>query len=118
MPTGGGKSLCYQIPAILREGCGIVVSPLLALMQDQVEALPQLVVRAEYLNSTLSCETSAPVPREPRPGGSDRLYVATERLLTPRFLSRPDRATRPLYAITTAHTSSHSAPHLRRPTST
>src|SRR3546814_8507380 len=71
MPTGGGKSLCYQIPAILREGCGIVVSPLIALMQDQVEALRQLGVRAEYLNSTLDGETSARVKRELLAGGID-----------------------------------------------
>src|SRR3546814_10176581 len=85
MPTGGGKSLCYQMPAILREGCGIVVSPLIALMQDQVEALRQLGVRAEYLHSTLNTENSAPVERELLAGGTELLYVAPERLLTPRL---------------------------------
>ncbi|HEY9540159.1 MAG TPA: DNA helicase RecQ [Luteimonas sp.] len=103
MPTGGGKSLCYQIPAILREGCGIVVSPLIALMQDQVEALRQLGVRAEYLNSTLDGETSARVERELLAGGIDLLYVAPERLLTPRFLSLLDRSKIALFAIDEAH---------------
>ena len=103
MPTGGGKSLCYQIPAILREGCGIVVSPLIALMQDQVEALRQLGVRAEFLNSTLDGETSARVERELLAGGIDLLYVAPERLLTPRFLSLLDRSKIALFAIDEAH---------------
>ncbi|MFC3714957.1 DNA helicase RecQ [Luteimonas soli] len=103
MPTGGGKSLCYQVPAILREGCGIVVSPLIALMQDQVEALRQLGVRAEYLNSTLDGETAARVERELLAGGIDLLYVAPERLLTPRFLSLLERSKIALFAIDEAH---------------
>ena len=103
MPTGGGKSLCYQIPALLRDGTGIVVSPLIALMQDQVEALRQLGVRAEYLNSTLDGETSARVERELLAGELDLLYVAPERLLTPRFLSLLDRSTIALFAIDEAH---------------
>ena len=103
MPTGGGKSLCYQIPAMLREGCGIVVSPLIALMQDQVEALRQLGVRAEYLNSTLDGETSARVERELLAGGLDLLYVAPERLLTLRFLSLLERSRIALFAIDEAH---------------
>jgi ATP-dependent DNA helicase RecQ len=103
MPTGGGKSLCYQVPALLREGCGIVVSPLIALMQDQVEALRQLGVRAEYLNSTLDGETSARVERELLAGEIDLLYVAPERLLTPRFLSLLERSTIALFAIDEAH---------------
>ncbi|MGH8669064.1 MAG: DEAD/DEAH box helicase, partial [Burkholderiales bacterium] len=90
MPTGGGKSLCYQLPALLREGCGIVVSPLIALMQDQVEALRQLGVRAAFLNSTLDAVTASEVERDLLAGRLDLLYVAPERLLTPRFLSLLD----------------------------
>ncbi len=103
MPTGGGKSLCYQLPSLLREGCGIIISPLIALMQDQVEALRQLGVRAEYLNSTLDGETSARIERELLAGDLDLLYVAPERLLTPRFLSLLDRAKLALFAIDEAH---------------
>ena len=103
MPTGGGKSLCYQIPSLLRQGCGVVVSPLIALMQDQVEALRQLGVRAEYLNSTLDGETSTRIERELLAGDLDLLYVAPERLLTPRFLSLLDRSTIALFAIDEAH---------------
>ncbi|GHH58157.1 DNA helicase RecQ [[Pseudomonas] boreopolis] len=103
MPTGGGKSLCYQVPALLREGTGIVVSPLIALMQDQVEALRQLGVRAEYLNSTLDAETAARVERDLQAGELDLLYVAPERLLTPRFLSLLARSRIALFAIDEAH---------------
>ena len=103
MPTGGGKSLCYQLPALLREGCALVVSPLIALMQDQVEALRQLGVRAAYLNSTLDAEESARIERELLSGELDLLYVAPERLLTQRFLSLLDRARLALFAIDEAH---------------
>jgi ATP-dependent DNA helicase RecQ len=103
MPTGGGKSLCYQIPALLRDGCGIVVSPLIALMQDQVEALRQVGVRAAFLNSTLDATTAAQVERELMSGDIDLLYVAPERLLTARFLSLLDRARIALFAIDEAH---------------
>jgi ATP-dependent DNA helicase RecQ len=103
MPTGGGKSLCYQIPALLREGCGIVISPLIALMQDQVEALHQAGVRAEFLNSTLDAETAARVERELLDGELQMLYVAPERLLTGRFLSLLSRARIALFAIDEAH---------------
>lgn len=103
MPTGAGKSLCYQVPSLLREGCGIVVSPLIALMQDQVDALLQLGVRAACLNSTLDGARAAAVERQLLQGELDLLYVAPERLLTPRFLSLLDRSTVALFAIDEAH---------------
>jgi len=103
MPTGGGKSLCYQVPSLLRDGTGIVISPLIALMQDQVEALRQLGVRAEFLNSTLDGETAARVERELLAGELDMLYVAPERLLTGRFLSLLSRSRIALFAIDEAH---------------
>lgn len=103
MPTGGGKSLCYQIPALLRDGVGIVVSPLIALMQDQVEALKQLGVRAAYLNSSLSAEDAANVEQQLMRAELDLLYVAPERLLTPRFLGRLEQARIALFAIDEAH---------------
>ncbi|PBJ83504.1 DNA helicase RecQ [Lysobacteraceae bacterium NML93-0399] len=103
MPTGGGKSMCYQVPALLRDGVAIVVSPLIALMQDQVDALLQSGVRAAYLNSTLDGETAQRVERELLAGELDLLYVAPERLLTPRFLSLLDRAPLALFAIDEAH---------------
>lgn len=103
MPTGGGKSLCYQLPALLREGCGLVVSPLIALMQDQVEGLRQLGVRAAYLNSTLDAAQAGEVERQLLAGELDLLYVAPERLLTARFLSLLERAPIGLFAIDEAH---------------
>jgi ATP-dependent DNA helicase RecQ len=103
MPTGGGKSLCYQLPALLREGTAIVVSPLIALMQDQVEALRQLGVRAAFLNSSLDAGAALAVERAFSAGELDLLYVAPERLLTPRFLSLLDQARIALFAIDEAH---------------
>ncbi|MDQ3229034.1 MAG: DNA helicase RecQ [Pseudomonadota bacterium] len=103
MPTGAGKSLCYQVPALLRDGVGIVVSPLIALMQDQVEALRQLGVRAEFLNSSLDSQSAARVETALLAGELDLLYVAPERLLTPRFLSLLDRSKVALFAIDEAH---------------
>ena len=103
MPTGGGKSLCYQLPALLREGTAIVISPLIALMQDQVEALRQLGVRAAFLNSTQDASEAAAGERQLLAGELDLLYVAPERLLTPRFLSLLDRAKIALFAIDEAH---------------
>ncbi|MBJ6980160.1 DNA helicase RecQ [Luteimonas sp. MC1895] len=103
MPTGGGKSLCYQVPALLREGTAVVVSPLIALMQDQVEALRQLGVRAAFLNSTLEGAEAAAVERELREGTLDLLYVAPERLLTARFMSLLDASRIALFAIDEAH---------------
>src|SRR5690606_12004921 len=103
MPTGGGKSLCYQLPALVRHGTGIVVSPLIALMQDQVAALGQLGVRAAFLNSTLDAATARAVERDLVAGDLDLLYVAPERLVTPRCLELLDRASLALFAIDEAH---------------
>jgi ATP-dependent DNA helicase RecQ len=103
MPTGGGKSLCYQVPALLRDGVAIIISPLIALMQDQVDALRQLGVRAEYLNSTLDGESAARIEQALLRGDLDLLYVAPERLLTNRFLSLLDRSRIALFAIDEAH---------------
>jgi ATP-dependent DNA helicase RecQ len=103
MPTGGGKSLCYQIPALLRPGTGVVVSPLIALMQDQVDALRQLGLRAAFLNSSLSPSDQWEVEQALLAGGLDLVYVAPERLLTERFLSLLDRVPVALFAIDEAH---------------
>ena len=103
MPTGGGKSLCYQIPAILREGTGVVVSPLIALMRDQVEALRQLGVRAGCLNSSLSYREVLEVEAAVRAGQLDLLYVAPERLLGERTLELLSGAELALFAIDEAH---------------
>ena len=107
MPTGGGKSLCYQIPSLVRReaglGAGIVVSPLIALMQDQVAALTELGVRAAFLNSTLTGAEASATERALRDGELDLLYVAPERLMTPRFLELLERARIGLFAIDEAH---------------
>ena len=103
MPTGGGKSLCYQLSALLREGCGIVVSPLIALMRDQVAGLVEAGVRAAVLNSTLSASEAAAVEARLVAGELDLLYVAPERLLTPRCLALLERARIALFAIDEAH---------------
>ncbi len=103
MPTGGGKSLCYQLPSLLRNGCGIVVSPLIALMRDQVAGLLEAGVKAAVLNSTLSFEEANDVERRLLAGDLDLLYVAPERLLTPRCLGLLGRAKIALFAIDEAH---------------
>src|SRR5688572_29420204 len=103
MPTGGGKSLCYQVPALIRPGLGVVVSPLIALMQDQVAALREAGVRAAFLNSSLDAAEAARVERSVREGGLDLLYVAPERLLTDRCLALLDRVRVALIAIDEAH---------------
>ncbi len=103
MPTGGGKSLCYQLPSLLREGCGIVVSPLIALMRDQVAGLTEAGVKAAVLNSTLSFDESTEVERRLLAGDLDLLYIAPERLVTPRCLSLLSRTKIALFAIDEAH---------------
>lgn len=103
MPTGGGKSLCYQIPALLRPGTAVVVSPLIALMQDQVDALGQLGVRAAFLNSSLTQDRAWSVEQALLAGELDLLYVAPERLLSERFLPVLDRIQIALFAIDEAH---------------
>ncbi|HEX3845145.1 MAG TPA: DNA helicase RecQ [Steroidobacteraceae bacterium] len=103
MPTGGGKSLCYQIPALVRVGLGVVVSPLIALMQDQVAALQEAGVRAAALNSAMSWPQVQETERQARAGQLDVLYVAPERLLTDRCLSLLDRCPLALFAIDEAH---------------
>ncbi|MEJ2180071.1 MAG: DEAD/DEAH box helicase, partial [Gammaproteobacteria bacterium] len=91
MPTGGGKSLCYQIPSLVRDGTGVIISPLIALMQDQVNALKQLGVRAAFLNSTLSSEQVNKTEQALCDGQLDMVYVAPERLLTERMLNLLDK---------------------------
>jgi ATP-dependent DNA helicase RecQ len=101
MPTGGGKSLCYQVPALVREGTGVVISPLIALMHDQVDALEQLGVRAAYLNSSQTAEERRAVERRLLAGELDLLYLAPERL--PVAAGLLDRARVALFAVDEAH---------------
>ncbi|MDR2188747.1 MAG: DNA helicase RecQ [Azonexus sp.] len=107
MPTGGGKSLCYQIPALLRPGCAIVVSPLIALMQDQVDALIQLGVKAACLNSTLDWRAAQAIEQAIFSGTLDLVYIAPERLLLERTLAMMDALYEArklaLFAIDEAH---------------
>src|SRR5471032_1350999 len=103
MPTGGGKSLCYQLPSLLRHGCGIVVSPLIALMRDQVAGLLEAGVKAAVLNSTLSFSEASAIEARLLAGDLDLLYVAPERLVTPRCLALLERARIALFAIDEAH---------------
>ena len=103
MSTGGGKSLCYQIPAMIRPGCGIVISPLIALMQDQVAALRQLGIRASFLNSTLTAEEVSTIESSLRHGELDLLYIAPERLNQNRTLDLLQTVSISLFAIDEAH---------------
>ena len=103
MPTGGGKSLCYQIPALLRDGTGVVVSPLIALMADQVAALEAVGIRAAYLNSILEPYEAQEVERQLLAGDIDLLYMAPERLILPRTVELLKRAPIALFAIDEAH---------------
>lgn len=103
MPTGGGKSLCYQIPSMVRDGVGVVVSPLIALMQDQVDALQQLGIKAAFLNSTQDYPTQMQIADDLRAGELDLLYVAPERLLSEKMLGFLGRIKLALFAIDEAH---------------
>ncbi len=103
MPTGGGKSLCYQVPALLRDGVGIVVSPLIALMQDQVDALAQNGIAAAFLNSTQSPEQQREVRRQLLAGEIELLYVAPERAVGEEFIALLQSAKLALIAIDEAH---------------
>jgi ATP-dependent DNA helicase RecQ len=103
MPTGGGKSLCYQIPSLLRDGVGIIISPLIALMQDQVGAMQQLGVKAAFLNSTLSHGEQNELEQQLLSGQLDLLYIAPERLIKPYTLDLLSRCELALFAIDEAH---------------
>src|SRR3954465_15777137 len=103
MPTGGGKSLCYQIPALVRPGVGVVISPLIALMQDQVDALRALGVRAGFLNSTQLPDERRAVEAAFVAGELDLLYLAPERLRSPATYALLDRGEIALFAIDEAH---------------
>ena len=103
MPTGGGKSLCYQIPSLLRDGVGIIISPLIALMHDQVGAMQQLGVRAAFLNSSLTFAEQKTIERQLLAGELDLLYIAPERLIQNYTLDLLDRCQLALFAIDEAH---------------
>jgi len=103
MPTGGGKSLCYQLPALLRPGIGIVVSPLIALMKDQVDALRQAGVRAAALNSSLAYFEVQEIEEAARRGELDLLYVSPERLVMPQCLALLRQCRVALFAVDEAH---------------
>ena len=103
MPTGGGKSLCYQIPSILREGCGIIISPLIALMQDQVSAVQLLGVKAAFLNSTLDPGAALEIEKALQDDDLDLLYIAPERLIQGKTLQLLSQSKIALFAIDEAH---------------
>jgi len=103
MPTGGGKSLCYQIPALVRTGVGVVISPLIALMQDQVDALAQLGLNARFLNSTLNAQHAFQIEQELRQGMVDFLYIAPERLTQDRTVQLLLQIQISIFAIDEAH---------------
>ena len=103
MPTGGGKSLCYQIPSLVRDGVGVIISPLIALMQDQVYAMQQLWVKAAFLNSSLSHSEQNSIEQQLRAGQLDLLYIAPERLIQPYTQELLANCKLALFAIDEAH---------------
>jgi ATP-dependent DNA helicase RecQ len=103
MPTGGGKSICYQIPSLLLDGCGIVISPLIALMQDQVEALLQLGVKAAFINSSNTVKQNNAIKLQLENNELDLLYLSPERLLKEDTLELLERSNVSLFAIDEAH---------------
>ncbi len=103
MPTGGGKSLCYQIPSIIRKGCGIIISPLMALMKDQVDSLVQYGVRASYINSSLNFDKVKEIQERFLKGNLDLLYVTPEKAVTPFFLGLLRQVDLALFAVDEAH---------------
>ena len=103
MPTGSGKSLCYQIPSLCREGVGVIVSPLIALMQDQITALAQLGISARAINSSMSDRAVFEVKQKLESNNLDLLYVAPERLVMPEFVELLERVKIALFAIDEAH---------------
>lgn len=103
MPTGGGKSICYQIPSLMREGCGVIISPLVALMQDQVDSLRENGVRANFLNSTLSATEAGEIETRLKNDEVDLLYIAPERLTQERTLALLSACRIALFAIDEAH---------------
>ena len=103
MPTGGGKSLCYQIPAVIRDGVGIIISPLIALMQDQVDALQQLGINAAFLNSSMDADDQRRTEQQLLNAEIDLLYIAPERLMSSRMLNQLAQTKLALFAIDEAH---------------
>ena len=107
MPTGGGKSICYQIPAMLRDGVGVVISPLIALMQDQVSSMQQLGVNAQALHSGIDWQLQNQIQQQALNGDLDLLYISPERLMTEACMNLLRSCKIALFAIDEAHCVSH-----------